>query len=86
MKKEGAVSKCSSNTKTTPKMATPVSCTKPFSLKRAVVVLGARSGAEEAEVGVARQRARLYHMLNHLLALYKPHVVKLAALARELRG
>ena len=46
------------NTKTTPKMATPVSCTKLFSLKRAVVVLRARGGAEEAE-GVARQRARL---------------------------
>ena len=54
----GAVLKCSSNTKTTTKMATPVSCTKLFSLKRAVVVLGARGGGEEAE-GVARQRTRL---------------------------
>ena len=50
------MSKCSPNTKT--KLATPVSCTKLFSLKRAVVVLRARGGAEEAE-GVARQRARL---------------------------
>ena len=52
----GAVSKCRPNTKA--KLATPVSCTKLFSLKRAVVVLRARGGAEEAE-GVARQRARL---------------------------
>ena len=52
----GEVSKCSPNTKT--KLATPVSCTKLFSLKRAVVVLRARGGAEEAE-GVARKRARL---------------------------
>ena len=40
------MSKCNPNTRT--KLATPVRCTKLFSLKRAVVVLGARAGAEEA--------------------------------------